>query len=321
LSHNPVVLVTGGAGFIGSNLVGRLLRDGRHVVCLDNFNDFYDPAIKRANIAEHLGQSNYSLVEGDIRDAPVVERLFAEHRPQVVIHLAARAGVPGSLQDPVLYVDVNERGTATLLDAARRHETQQFIFGSSSSVYGTGCALPFSPDDPAVRPISPYAATKRSGEMLCHTFHHLFGLNVLCARFFNVYGPRGRPDAVHYRFARALLHGRPITVYGDGTSRRDYTYVDDIVDGLVRAIGREFGYEIINLGRSDTVVLNDLVTILEQAIGCTATIEHQPERPGDVPATYADVEKSRRLIGFDPQVNIREGSRRYIEWYRRTHGG
>ena len=321
MSEKATALVTGGAGFIGSNLVDRLLGDGHQVVCLDNFNDFYDPAIKRSNISEHLKNNSYTLVEGDIRDAKLVDSLFDTHEPEIVIHLAARAGVPGSLNDPVLYVDVNERGTAVLLNAANTHCVHQFIFGSSSSVYGVSSPLPFSADEVAVHPISPYAASKRAGELLCYTFHHLYGLNVLCARFFNVYGPRSRPDAVMYRFTNAILNDKPITVYGDGTSRRDYTFIDDIVDGLVRSIGQDFGYEIINLGRSDTVILNDLITITEEALGRKAKVERRPDRLGDVPATYADIEKSRRVIGFEPKVDIREGMRRYVEWYRKTYGG
>jgi len=320
LLTDQVILVTGGAGFIGSNLITRLLREGRRVVCLDSFNDYYDPAIKRDNVAPHLKEKRYSLIEGDIRDEALVARLFAEHRPEIVVHLAARAGVRGSLKEPALYVDVNERGTAVLLEAARQHKANQFIFGSSSSVYGADSPLPFSTEDTALHPISPYAATKRAGELLCYTFHHLYGLNVLCARFFTVYGPHGRPDMAIYKFTKAMFEGRPISVYGDGTSRRDYTHVDDIVDGLVRSMGREFGYEIINLGRSDTVMLNDLIAIIEREVGGEAKIERLPEQPGDVPATYADIEKSRCLIGFDPKVDIREGVRRFVAWYREAFG-
>lgn len=314
------ILVTGGAGFIGSHLIDRLLEEGHQVVCLDSFNDYYDPAIKRANVAPHLKHERYRLVEGDIRDAALVETSFAEHRPEIVVHLAARAGVRGSLREPALYADVNERGTAVVLEAARRHAVRQFIFGSSSSVYGASSALPFSPDDPALQPVSPYAASKRAGELLCYAFHHLYKLNVLCVRFFTVYGPRGRPDMAIYKFTRAIFASQPIELYGDGTSRRDYTFVDDIVDGLVRSLGRDFGYEIINLGRSDTVMLNDLVALLEEVCERKATIRRLPEQPGDVPATYADISKSRLLIGFEPKVGIRQGVQRFVQWYREQFG-
>src|SRR6185503_13270043 len=253
------ILVTGGAGFIGSHLTRRLLARGDRVTVLDDFNDFYDPAKKRANVAPFLGGDGYRLVLGDIRDAPLVDRLFAAGRFDAVVHLAARAGVRPSLSEPILYEDVNCIGTLRLLEAARRHGPGIFLFGSSSSVYGINEKVPFAEDDAVDQPISPYATTKRAGELLCYNYHHLYGMRIACLRFFTVYGPRQRPEMAIHKFTDLLWRGRPVTMYGDGGSRRDYTYVDDIVDGLMATLDLAPGFEIVNLGGADTTALVDLV--------------------------------------------------------------
>ena len=310
------ILVTGGAGFIGSHLVERLLERGDEVVCLDDFNDSYDPAMKRANIAPVLANPSYALVEGDIRDRKVLRGIAAHHKCKEIVHLAARAGVRASLKAPLLYEEVNCCGTLNLLEFAREHSVGRFIFGSSSSVYGARSEVPFSEEDRADRPISPYAATKRAGELLCHAWHHLYGINVTCLRFFTVYGPRQRPEMAIHRFTRKILRGEPIEVYGDGTSRRDYTYVDDILDGLVRAIDTPFPFEIINLGESRTVELGFLIAALEKSIGKKAVVKSLSDQPGDVPVTCADIRKARELLGYSPRVQVEEGVQRFVDWYR-----
>jgi UDP-glucuronate 4-epimerase len=313
------VLVTGGAGFIGSHLVERLLARGDEVVCLDDFNNSYDPALKRMNIAPSLGNPSCSLVEGDIRDKKALRGIAAHHKFKVIVHLAARAGVRASLKAPLLYEEVNCGGTLNLLEFAREHAVGRFVFGSSSSVYGASSAVPFSEDDHADRPISPYAATKRSCELLCHAWHHLYGMHVTCLRFFTVYGPRQRPEMAIHRFTRKIFRGEPIEVYGDGTSRRDYTYVDDIMDGLLKAVDTPFPFEIVNLGESRTVELKFLVAALEKAIGKKAVVKALPDQPGDVPMTCADIRKARELLGYNPRVQVEEGVQRFVDWYRRVN--
>ena len=310
------LLVTGGAGFIGSHVADRRRLRGDRVVVLDDFNDFYDPSLKRANVALHKGEDGYRLVEGDIRDRDLVFRLFAEERFDAVIHLAARAGVRPSLAQPVLYEEVNCLATWHLLEAAVAHRVSRFVFASSSSVYGINSKLPFSEDDPIERPISPYAATKRSGELQVYTTHHLHGLPSVCLRFFTVYGPRQRPEMAIARFIRCLETGASIPFFGDGGSRRDYTYIDDIVDGIEAALERPLSFDIVNLGGAHPVTLNELVAGLERATGRRARLERQPDQPGDVPVTYASVEKARRLLGFEARVPLEEGLRRSVAWYR-----
>jgi UDP-glucuronate 4-epimerase len=310
------VLVTGGAGFIGSHLTRRLLATGHRVTVLDDFNDFYDPARKRANVAPLLGRDDYRLVEGDIRDAALVEALFGDGAFDAVVHLAARAGVRPSLREPVLYEDVNCIGTLRLLEAARRHGPSNFVFGSSSSVYGINRKLPFAEDDPVDQPISPYATTKRAGELLCFNYHHLYGLRTSCLRFFTVYGPAQRPEMAIHKFTDLLARRRPVPLYGDGSTRRDYTYVDDIVDGVVAALELQPGFEILNLGGAETTALIDLVRWLAEELAVEPRIEYLPEQPGDVPITYADVAKAGRLLGYSPKVPIRDGLRRFVAWYR-----
>ena len=313
------ILVTGGAGFIGSHLVRRLLGRGDRVTVLDDFNDFYDPRRKRANVAPFLAGDGFRLVEGDIRDAGLVDRLFDPGRGggfDAVVHLAARAGVRPSLEQPILYEEVNCLGTLHLLEAARRHGPEVFIFGSSSSVYGINRKVPFAEDDPITRPISPYATTKRANELQCFNYHHLYGLKVACLRFFTVYGPAQRPEMAIHKFTDRLARGEAIPLFGRGDTRRDYTYVDDIIDGVVAALDLAPGFEILNLGGSETTRLDDLVAWLAEELAVEPRIEYLPEQPGDVPITYADVSKAARILGYSPKVPIREGLRRFVAWYR-----
>lgn len=313
------ILVTGGAGFIGSHLTRRLLARGDRVTVLDDFNDYYDPARKRDNVAPLVGRGDYRLVEGDIRDQPLVERLFAEGRFDGVVHLAARAGVRPSLAEPILYEDVNCIGTLRLLEAARRHGPDLFLFGSSSSVYGINRKVPFAEDDEVNQPISPYATTKRAGELLCFNYHHLYGFRTACLRFFTVYGPAQRPEMAIHKFTDLLARGKTIPMYGDGGSRRDYTYVDDIVDGLIATLDLAPGFEILNLGGAETTSLRDLVQWIAAELAVEPRIEYLADQPGDVPITYADVSKAARLLGYSPKVPIREGLRRFVNWYRERH--
>jgi UDP-glucuronate 4-epimerase len=312
------VLVTGGAGFIGSHLVGRLLGEGLwRVSVVDDFNDFYDPAMKRRNVEPFAGREGFRLFEADIRDRAAVEEVFRGGRFDCVVHLAARAGVRPSLTEPALYVETNVNGTLNLLEASRAAGVSQFVFGSSSSVYGENEKVPFSEDDPVANPISPYAATKGAGELLCHTYSHLYRVRCVCLRFFTVYGARQRPDLAIHKFARLISEGRPIPVFGDGTTRRDYTYVDDIIAGVRAALDYDgSAYEIINLGESRTVELRELIALLERELGRAAVVERQPPQPGDVPQTFADISKARRLLAYDPQTPIEEGIRRFVEWFK-----
>ncbi|MFN7959911.1 MAG: GDP-mannose 4,6-dehydratase [Thermoanaerobaculia bacterium] len=310
------VLVTGGAGFIGSHLTRRLLDRGDAVTILDDFNDYYPPALKRQNLAPLLTRPGCRLVEGDIRDTALVDRLFAEGGFSAVVHLAARAGVRPSLAEPILYEDVNCIGTLRLLEAARRHGPQTFIFGSSSSVYGINTKIPFAESDEVNQPISPYATTKRAGELLCFNYHHLYDLRATCLRFFTVYGPAQRPEMAISKFTDLLARGETVPLYGDGSSRRDYTYIDDIVDGIVASLDLAPGFEIVNLGGAETTSLAELVAILAAELAVTPSIQYLPMQPGDVPITYADVGKAASLLGYSPKVPIREGLRRYVAWYQ-----
>jgi UDP-glucuronate 4-epimerase len=310
------LLVTGGAGFIGSHLTRRLLGRGDRVTVLDDFNDFYEPARKRRNVAPFLADPAYRLVEGDIRDEALVDRLFAEGRFDAVVHLAARAGVRPSLSEPILYEDVNCIGTLRLLEAAKRHGPQTFVFGSSSSVYGINEKVPFAESDPVDLPISPYATTKRTGELLCFNYHHLYRINCSCLRFFTVYGPAQRPEMAIHKFTDLIARGKAVPLFGDGSTRRDYTYVDDIVDGIVAALDLAPGFEILNLGGAETTALRDLVSMIAAELEVEPRIDYLPEQPGDVPITYADVTKARRVLGYSPRVPIREGIARFVAWYR-----
>jgi UDP-glucuronate 4-epimerase len=311
-------LVTGGAGFIGSNLCERLLQIGHAVWAFDDLNSFYSPALKQQNLREvqSLGKP-FTFVQGDITDRHALDQLLSQVRFDQVIHLAARAGVRPSLQDPALYQRVNVEGTVNLLEAARLHNINKLILASSSSVYGINSKLPFSESDPIFSPISPYAASKLACEALGHVYHHVYGLDIAMLRFFTVYGPRQRPDLAIYKFAPLIAAGRPVPVFGDGTTARDYTYITDIIDGVVACAERQFGYEILNLGESQTVTLSRLIELLEDAIGKKAIIDRQPLQPGDVPITYADVSKARAKLGYDPRVKIEQGIPRFVEWFRK----
>ncbi|MEY2785176.1 MAG: dTDP-glucose 4,6-dehydratase [Planctomycetota bacterium] len=310
-------LITGGAGFIGSHVGEALLARGDSLTVLDNFNRFYDPAIKRSNCALLKGAQ---LIEGDIRDQGLVGELFASQRFDGVVHLAAMAGVRPSLLDPLLYEDVNVRGTLILLEAARRQPGLRFVFASSSSVYGANERVPFSETDDIHRPVSPYAATKRAGELHGYTYHHLYGIPFTGLRFFTVYGERQRPEMAIHKFVKAAFEGTPVPFYGDGSTRRDYTYIADIVDGVVRALDRCAGYELYNLGESQTISLAELVAAIELATGRKMLLDRQPMQPGDVLVTYADVSKARQKLGYEPRTPLAEGLRRFVAWYRAAHG-
>jgi UDP-glucuronate 4-epimerase len=307
------ILLTGGAGFIGSHVAQALLARGDELTLLDNFNDFYDPRLKRQNL-NHLRGAE--LVEGDIRDAALLQRLFSAGRFDGVIHLAAMAGVRPSLKDPLYYEDVNVRGTLLILEELRRRPGTRFVFASSSSVYGANDRVPFSEQDDIHRPISPYAATKRAGELHCFTYHHLYGIPTACLRFFTVYGPRQRPEMAIHKFVAANIARQPIVMYGDGSTRRDYTYIDDIVDGVVRSYDHCSGYEIYNLGESRTTSLAELIQLVGETTGLEPILERQPMQPGDVLITYADVSKAKQRLGYDPHTTVREGLERFVAWYR-----
>ena len=312
------VLVTGGAGFIGSHLCEALLQRGDAVVALDNFDDFYDPATKRANLAVSLESRQFSLAEGDIRDADLVQRLA--HDADAIVHLAARAGVRPSIERPLLYQDVNVAGTMAVLEAARKHSVQRFIFAGSSSVYGNNEKIPFSESDNVDRPISPYAATKKAGELLCHTYCHLHGIGMTCLRYFTVYGPRQRPDLAIHKFTRLIEAGEPIPVFGDGSMMRDFTYIDDIIAGTVAAIDRCDGYHVYNLGESTPIRLSDLIAAIETAVGRKAVINRLPPQPGDMDRTYADVTRARKELGYQPSTDLDTGLARFVEWFRNRAG-
>jgi UDP-glucuronate 4-epimerase len=310
-------LITGGAGFIGSHTTTALLERGDQVVCLDNFNDYYSPARKRKNVAPFLAHPAYKLYEADIRDATALEKAFDQENVDKVIHIAAMAGVRYSLQHPDLYAQVNVEGTVNVLECACRHQVANFVFASSSSVYGARSKVPFREDDPVSQPISPYAATKRAAELITYTYHHLYGLRCTSLRFFTVYGPRGRPDMAPYLFTRWVFEDRELSMFGDGSSRRDYTYIDDIVAGVVAALDADLSFEIINLGNSQTIALGDFVAVVEEVVGKKARIVQVPPQPGDVPLTCADIAKARRLLGYEPRTDIRAGMARFADWYRR----
>jgi len=314
------VLVTGGAGFIGSTVIDRLLERGDGVICLDSFDDFYDPAIKRRNIETASMHPQFTLFEGDIRDPAVMKKLMVGDPFDAIIHTAARAGVRPSIEQPQLYEDVNIKGTMNLLELARQVEPDNFVFLSSSSVYGVNKKVPFSETDSVDHPISPYAATKKACELICHTYHHLYGLNITCLRPFTVYGPRQRPEMAIHKFTRMVDRGETVPMFGDGSSRRDYTYIDDLVEGILQALDRPLKYDVINLGEHDTIALRDLIALIEKNLGKEAKIEKLPDQPGDVPVTYADISRARERLGYAPKVKVAEGVRRFVEWYRHQQG-
>ena len=308
------ILVTGGAGFIGSHLVEKLLTSGHDVAILDDFNDFYDPQIKRENIAAVSRDAAVHPV--DLRDSAAVRNLFHQKKFEAIAHLAARAGVRPSILHPQLYYDTNVNGTLHLLDAARVTGVERFIFASSSSVYGISKTVPFSEDQHLTQTISPYAATKIAGEFLCSTFSHLYQMRVVALRYFTVYGPRQRPDLAIHQFTRKIYAGQPIDQFGDGSTRRDYTYIDDIIQGTVAAL--DYGgplFDIFNLGENETIQLKDLIAAIEKVLGKKAKINRLPEQPGDVPLTYADIAKARKLLGYDPSTRLSDGLPRFIDWF------
>lgn len=308
------VLITGAAGFIGSHTTERLLERGDEVIGLDDFNDYYDPLIKRKNIARAQTMRGFTLIEGDIRDSELVTRLFRNNHLDAVIHLAARAGVRPSIQQPALYESANVMGLLNLLEASIQHGKPYFVFASSSSVYGISPRLPWKETDPVDCPISPYAITKRSGELLCYSYFQTYGLPTCSLRFFTVYGPRQRPEMAIPKFFRAIQEGQPVSIFGDGSSRRDFTYVYDIVEGLVSAVDKRFDNEIINLGGANTVTVLDLVEAIGQIVGKRPLIQFEPFQAGDVPATWADSTKAEALLGKSPSTSLKDGLTAYWDW-------
>jgi UDP-glucuronate 4-epimerase len=311
------VLVTGGAGFIGSHLVEKLLSAGHQVVILDDFNDFYDPQIKRANIAAFA--KDVVVYHVDLRDNESVRNLFHRDKVDIIVHLAARAGVRPSIQQPRLYYDTNVTGTLHLLDAARASGVQRFVFASSSSVYGASKTIPFSEQQHLTQTLSPYAATKIAGEFLCSTYSHLYQMRVVALRYFTVYGPRQRPDLAIHQFTRRIYAGQPIDQFGDGSTRRDYTYIDDVIQGTMAALQYDGPmFDIFNLGESDTIQLKDLIVAIENAVGKKAKINRLAEQPGDMPRTYADISKAKKLLGYNPTTKLSEGLPKFVEWFLLT---
>lgn len=310
------ILVTGGAGFIGSHLSERLLREGHEIAVLDDLNDFYSPALKRRNLDAVMSAGPCRFVHGDICDPGLVDSIFSGFRPAAVVHIAARAGVRPSLEQPLLYERVNVGGTAVLLDAARRAGCSRFVLASSSSVYGVANRVPFSEDDTSNLPISPYAATKLAAEKFCYTYSHLYGIKTVCLRFFTVYGPRQRPDLAIRKFMERIEAGQPIPLFGDGTMGRDYTFIDDIVEGVTASLSLDTAYDIINLGNSSPVGLLDMVRTIESVLGRRAVIDWKPDQPGDVPITFADTSKARRLLGYAPSTSFAAGVEKQAVWMR-----
>jgi len=312
------ILITGAAGFIGSHLCENLI--GKHKIYgLDNFCDFYDPKTKRDNIKKLMDHKDFQLFEIDLRDKSNLALIFSKNDFDMVIHLAAMAGVRPSIEDPYVYTEVNINGTINLLEECKRNDIKKFIFASSSSVYGNNPKVPFSENDNVDFPISPYAATKKAGELICYTYHHLYKISIVALRFFTVYGPRQRPDLAIHKFAKKILNGEPIQIFGDGTSERDYTYIDDIIDGISKAVNfviKNNDYQIFNLGESKTISLMRMITTIEETLGKKAKKEWLPMQPGDVNRTYADISKSKNLLGYDPKTNFSEGIRKFIEWLK-----
>jgi UDP-glucuronate 4-epimerase len=312
-------LVTGGAGFIGSHVCERLLRSGHAVRAFDDLNSFYDPQLKRRNIREIQSLArDFEFVQGDLTDRAALEDLFDGAKFDQIIHLAARAGVRPSLEQPALYQRVNVEGTVNLLEAARTNGVKKIIIASSSSVYGVNSKVPFAENDPIFSAISPYAASKLACEALGHVYHHVYGMDVVVLRFFTVYGPRQRPDLAIHKFARLIRAGKPIPVFGDGSTARDYTYITDTLDGVMACTEKEFGYEIFNLGESQTVRLDRLIELLEGALGKKAILDRQPLQPGDVPVTVADISRARARLGYNPRVKIEQGISLFVDWFRKS---
>ncbi|MBV8820773.1 MAG: GDP-mannose 4,6-dehydratase [Acidobacteriaceae bacterium] len=311
-----VVLITGGAGFIGSHLSERLLREDRKIVVIDDLNDYYSPQLKTENLNCIRSFGDFDFYHCDICDEAEVARIVRKHEPHTIVHLAARAGVRPSLENPILYERVNVHGTLSLLEAARKNSVRKFVFASSSSIYGAANRVPFVEDDHVNLPISPYAATKIAGEKICFTYSHLYGMQAICLRFFTVYGPRQRPDLAIRKFIEMVENGDPIPVYGDGSSGRDYTYITDILDGIEAAIAYDCRFETFNLGNSHPVSLATMIRTIEKTLCKEAETRLYPEQPGDVPLTYADISKARKLLGYSPRVSFSEGIRQFVEWFQ-----
>ena len=309
------ILVTGGAGFIGSHLCEKLLENNYKVICLDNFNDYYDPRIKEDNITESLKNKNFIFVKGDILDKECLEKIFSENNIHKIVHLAAIAGVRPSLVNPQEYINVDVKGTVNLLEMAKEYKIQQFIFGSSSSVYGINSKIPFTEDDRVDLQISPYATAKRCAELYCATYNHLYGIPITILRFFTVYGPRQRPDMAIHKFTRLMSQGKSISMFGDGKSERDYTYVDDIIDGILKAMHKIYKFEIFNLGNSTTIKLRDLINCIEDKLKIRAKIDKLPKQPGDVPITCADTSRAKKMLGYNPLTSIEHGVENFVKWY------
>ena len=313
----PKILLTGFAGFIGSHLTEKLLSEEHEVIGIDDFNDYYDPKIKERNISGFKNHKNFVFNKGDIRDKKFIDEIFSKCKPDIVIHLAARAGVRPSLKLPLLYEEVNVLGTLNLLEAAKNNDCQKFIFGSSSSVYGECKNTPFKETELDLKPISPYGVSKLTGEKYCSAYHHLYKLPIICLRFFTVYGPRQRPDLAIYKFTKLIDEGKPIPVFGDGQYKRDFTYITEIIDGIMGAIKyNKSSFEIFNLGESHTTSVVDLIKLLENTIGKKAKVDWQEAQAGDVPLTYADVSKAEQFLGYRPRTAPEEGIKKFVEWYR-----
>lgn len=310
------VCITGVAGFIGSHLGERLAAAGSTVIGVDNFDPFYPRALKEWNLTSLKQHPNFTFYEGDIRDAEFLAHVLQEAQPEIVVHLAAKAGVYPSLLQPMEYYDVNVKGLLSLLECMRKVNLKHLIFASSSSVYGNTDNIPFTESDCVQKPVSPYAATKRAGELLCYTYHHLYQFQVYCLRFFTVYGPRQRPEMAIHKFIRAIDLGQPVTLYGDGTSKRDFTYIDDIIDGIISAMNTLEGFDVFNLGESRTVALIDVVRTIERYLGKKAQVEWKPFRQGDVYQTYADIQHARERFGYAPKVSFEEGIQMFCQWYK-----
>ena len=315
------ILITGGAGFIGSHLTEKLLGLGHRVSVIDNFDPYYDPQIKENNLTRALAHSGFTLYRCDIRNTEIVGNIFSRSDFDLVYHIAAKAGVRPSIADPRGYYQVNVEGTLNLLELCRQSGIRKFILASTSSIYGNNRKVPFSETDPVDNPISPYAASKKAAELLCHTYHYLYDMDIFALRFFTVYGPRQRPDLAIHKFFRMIERGEPIPFYGDGSTSRDYTYIDDILQGLIKCLDRLSGYEIINLGESQTITLSEMVTVIEETIGKKADRRMLPMQPGDVDRTFADISKARRLLDYDPKMPFRQGIGEFFKWFREQNTG
>lgn len=310
------ILVTGGAGFIGSHVVDKLVETGEDTICLDNLDPFYDPKTKRENIKQNLKKENFKFFEVDIRDKEKLKNIFQKNEISKIIHLAAKAGVRPSMENPIAYADVNINGTINLLELSKEYGIENFIFGSSSSIYGINKKIPFSEDDKVEKQISPYAASKRSAELFCYIYSYLYKIPIICLRFFTVYGPRQRPDMAVHKFTRMIDQNKEIPMFGNGTSKRDYTYISDAISAILNSLDKKLDFEIFNIGDSKTTELRYLISLIEENLGKGAKIKKFSEQPGDVPLTFADISKARKFLEYNPKVSIEEGIMKFVEWYK-----